>query len=447
MLSFLFALSIAAPVKDTTCDLCHTAVKIVREAVASGFTDEQVKTALQQSCPTLPSALVPLCQKALENIDAILKDVHAGKDDQYICSTYGFCGNAVVKAARQPDLGNAGCDVCHGIVGLIESLLKEQATQEIIIEQIDKLCDTMKDPLKSLCDQLVAHYIPTIINWIEQGIEKAQICEKLGFCSTSVSAAIRQPNGMTCTVCTTIVQAIEKAMVSTKVESEIIALVEKLCAKIPAPYSTLCDSLVEQYVPKIMEWLEQGLEHLEICQKIGLCSAEEIKIRQNANSITCDLCTGLVKAIEEAMVSTTVESEIIALVEKLCNKAPAPWSTLCDSLVQQYVPTIMEWLEQGLEHLEICQKIGLCSKTVARLPQQANGITCDVCKDFFKWAGDEIEKYTVPFLWKLVSEKCPAVPYLKYFCQIINEQNIETFVNLLISAVPPQEACEFIKIC
>ena len=625
MLSFLFAFSVSKAAKSDTCELCYTAVKIVREAVNSGFTDDQVKTALKQSCPTLPSALVPVCQKALGNIEQILKDVHAGKDDKYICSTYGFCSSAksdVTLLARKANTvyGDAACDVCTGIVGLVEDLLKEEATQEAIIEALDKLCDTMTDPLKSLCETLVGEYIPVIINLIEQGIEKAQICTKLGFCTDkTVFLKARQANGITCTICTLVVEAVERAMTSTTVESEIIALVEKICDQFPAPFSTLCDSLVQQYVPQIMEWLEQGLESLDICTKIGLCTAEEVAIRRNANGITCTLCTTVVSAIEKAMTSTTVESEIIALVEKLCAKIEAPYSTLCNSLVEQYIPTIMQWLEQGLEKIEICQKIGLCATltrkpngitctlctkvvdavekamvstiveseiialveklcaeipapfsticnslveqyvpqimewleqglesidicqkiglcdiitrkpngitcslctmvveavekamvstkveseiialveklcaevpapfsticnslveqyvpqimewleqglesadickkiglcdaiTLARIPtQQSNGITCDICKDFFKWAGEEVEKYTVPYLWKLVSEECPKVPYLKYFCQIINEQNIETFVNLLVSAVTPEEACQFIRIC
>ena len=259
----------------------------------------------------------------------------------------------------------------------------------------------------------------------------------------------RQPeNGLLCNYCVTIVQYIEKLMLDTKVESEVAKLVEKFCAAFPV-FSGVCDKIVEKYVPIIMQWLEQGLEHEEICKKLGFCTNA---IRASSNSFVCDLCTELVAKVEQIMVDTKLEKDVIALAQEYCEKLAVPMSTLCDSLVAQYVPQIMQWLEQGLEHLEICKKISLCPTTfelnVARIPiSYENGVTCDVCKDFFKWAEDELEKYTVPYLWKLVNEKCPNVPYLRQFCKIINVQNIETFVNLLISQAPPAKCCQFLKIC
>ena len=145
------------------------------------------------------------------------------------------------------------------------------------------------------------------------------------------------------------------------------------------------------------------------------------------DGFTCDMCMAIVKKIEEIMQSTMVEAEIIALVSLLCKTFPAPFSTLCESVVKQYVPIIIKWIVEGIEHLEICKKIHLCSvQEAARIPiDEENGITCDVCKSFFKWAAKELEKHSVAFLWKFVNEKCPKVPYIKNFCKLINEQNIQ----------------------
>jgi saposin len=278
------------------------------------------------------------------------------------------------------------------------------------------------------------------MKWLQEGLKSLEICKKIGLC-TDLS---RNADGVACDMCQTVVKKIEELMVDKKIEAEIIAACKLLCLKIPAPYSTLCDLFVTQYVPVIMKWLQEGLKSLEICKKVGLCT----DFARQADGVACDMCQTIVKKIEELMVDTRIESEIIAACQKLCVKLPAPYSTLCDALVAQYVPVIMKWLQEGFKSLEICNKIGLCDKALARIPiDEENGITCDICKDFFKWAGKEIEKYTVPFLWKLVNEKCPKVPYLRNFCKIINEQNIETFVNLLVSAVSPEKACQFIRIC
>jgi len=437
MLTFLFALTISVNTEnDKTCELCYTAAKIVRDAIKQGYSDKQIKDALRASCPTLPSQYKPACEKALANIDGILADIHAGKDDKYICKQYGFCPNARLAEVEN----DPACDLCKGIIKMIEELLKQQATQEKIAEALQQVCALLEEPMKTLCSTMAKQYVPIIVEWIKQGIEKAQICKKLGFCEDSLG---RNLDGVACDICTTLVEKIQELMIDKKLEAEIIAACKLLCAKMPAPYSTLCDALVGQYVPIIMKWLKEGLGKLEICKKLGFCT----DVVRQTDTIQCDICTTIVEKIQELMIDQKVEAEIIAACKLLCRKVPAPYATLCDLFVQQYVPIIMRWLKEGLGKLEICKKIGLCNE-IARYPEfDEDGITCDICKDFFKWAGQEIEKYTVPYLWKLVNEKCPNVPYLRKFCRNITEENIHTFVHLLISAVSPEEACHFIKIC
>jgi len=337
--------------------------------------------------------------------------------------------------------------MCTSIVSKIEELLKSGTVESEIATLVAVLCEKFPAPISTLCAGLVEKYVPSIIQWIEQGMEHANICAKLGFCSNE---HLNADNGISCTICKSVVAEIEKIMVDTKVESEIIALLDKLCAKLPQPYSTVCLSLVEQYLPKIMQWLEEGIDHLEICKRIGLCPTD--KVARLSNGIGCTICKSIVAEVEKVMVDTKVESEVIALIQELCNKLPAPASTICDALVADFVPQIMEWLEQGLDHLEICQKLGLCSNDTlflgARVPRELESeLTCKVCKDFFQWAEQELKTISVDALWKLVTVECPKVPYLREFCKIINEQNIETFVNLILAKFNPDEACKFIKLC
>ncbi|KAK8833830.1 hypothetical protein M9Y10_040131, partial [Tritrichomonas musculus] len=117
------------------------------------------------------------------------------------------------------------------------------------------------------------------------------------------------------------------------------------------------------------------------------------------------------------------------------------------TVIDSYLPTILEWLEKDLEALDICTKIGLCTSQNLRVSKHKSNSSCDVCKSWFQWAEDNLQNVTVDALWKLVSEECPKVPYLKYFCQTINEQNIEAFVSLILSNLPPEQCCSWIKLC
>ncbi|EAX96193.1 surfactant B protein, putative [Trichomonas vaginalis G3] len=534
MFCFLFFAKLS--VQEDGCDLCHTALPLLRQAIEQGYSDDVIKSGLAQACPTMPSQYIPYCNQALQNIDGILADIHAGKDDDYVCKTYGFCTAAIKVRKANVDNGMI-CDVCVSLIKYVEKVLLETKVESEVIALCDKYCESLPAPFPTLCKSMVEKYVPVIIQYLEQGIEHLEICKKIGLCE-SVKGAKSQ-NGLICDMCVELVHYVEEVLDDTKIESEVAELADKFCEKFSAPYSTLCKSLVDKSIVEIMHWLEQGLEHLEVCQKVHLCSVQKSVVRtqngiicdtcvtlvkyvekllddqtvrseiehlvdqfcddlpspvsvfcksivdkyideiityleqglehleickkiglcdtklsaREANGAVCDMCTKLVRYIEELMESETVESEIAVLCEKLCDELPSPISSLCKGMVDKYVKIIMQWLEQGLEHLEVCQKLGFCdakSLKLARNPvdfSATNGVTCDICKDFFKWSENEIEKYTVPYLWKLVHEKCPKIPYLATFCKLINEQNIETFLNLIISQLPPEKACHFIKLC
>ena len=259
-------------------------------------------------------------------------------------------------------------------------------------------------------------------------------------------------NSFGCDMCTKVVQYIEQLLKDQTVESEIATLVERLCTTFGSPYDSLCKTVIDSYLPTILEWLEKDLEALDICTKIGLCSTtsslRKISLPKNyQNGIGCDMCTKVVQYIEQLLKDQTVESEIATLVERLCTTFGSPYDSLCKTVIDSYLPTILEWLEKDLEALDICTKIGLCTSQNLRVSKHKSNSSCDVCKSWFQWAEDNLQNVTVDALWKLVSEECPKVPYLKYFCQTINEQNIEAFVSLILSNLPPEQCCSWIKLC
>ena len=282
--------------------------------------------------------------------------------------------------------------------------------------------------------------------------------------STRFTKPIKLPsnynNGFGCDMCTKVVQYIEQLIVDQTVESEIVTLVEQLCNNFPSPYSTLCDTVVEQYLPVIMQWIEQGIEALDICTNIGLCTATKAKKvarfpgkialpKNYKNGFGCDMCTKIIGYVESLLKDQTVESEIASLVDQLCTTFSSPYSELCKTVIDTYLPLILQWLEEGLEALDICTKIGLCTTTKQslRIPVKEDNTACETCEKWFQWSQQKLSEITVEGLWKFISEDCPDIPYLQYFCAIINEQNIETIVALINAQIPPEKACQIIKLC
>ena len=238
-----------------------------------------------------------------------------------------------------------------------------------------------------------------------------------------------------CDDCTKVVGIVEAALNSTLVESEVVALVEVACGFLPFPVSTVCNMIASNYIPKIMQWLEQGLEALDICVKIGLCqSAPGKKVRVPKgipNDWACDMCQTVVKTVEESMESTKVVEEVSAIVEQLCDLMPTPYSTLCHTLVKTYIGLIMELLDQGLQVLDVCVRIGLCEekptpsvKPIKLAADAKKGAACDSCKQIASVVEEAMKSTTVEAeVAALVSQACTVLPSpYSTICSTVEEE-------------------------
>jgi hypothetical protein len=102
-------------------------------------------------------------------------------------------------------------------------------------------------------------------------------------------------------------------------------------------------------MPGIVGALDAGESPETICQAIGL------------GDTACDFCHYVVQYIEGIFLDTQVISEIIAIVDAgICANLPGPFEAICTELVGQYVPTIVELIEQGLGPAAVCQKLNFC---------------------------------------------------------------------------------------
>lgn len=187
---------------------------------------------------------------------------------------------------------NDSCEMCDRIVGYIEYLLNNTLIESEVAAVVSIACKTIPFPLSTGCSFLVKHYVPEIMQLIEQGIESIQICERIGFCTTSQvrkytmrKAAQHRPrpakviverspiaDQQTCLMCNKVIAYVEAAIEDEKIEEQVIEVVDQVCATFPSPFSTLCTSIIKASVPTIISWLEQGIEAIDICHRLGFCT-------------------------------------------------------------------------------------------------------------------------------------------------------------------------------
>jgi len=78
----------------------------------------------------------------------------------------------------------------------------------------------------------------------------------------------------------------------------------------------------------------------------------------------CDICIDLVTLLEEWITDETTADEIIAYVEQYCSQLGL-LASICEGLVETYLPDLLDQLAQGLPPYEFAAQ---CSPT-AKSPQ------------------------------------------------------------------------------
>lgn len=365
-----------------------------------------------------------------------------------------------------------GCDMCQQVVQYIEKLLLDKTVETEIATLVEQLCTSFPSPYDSLCKSIIESYLPTVLEWIEEGIDSLDICVQIGLCGTTKPIRrtnikkmdpIYANNDEVCDMCNELIQRAKSLLENQTVEEEISAAALNYCNELSWPTSTVCKNMVNTYLPSFLEWLDEDIDTLDVCVRIGVClSRKNSKLQQqhhhhhhnhhhhhpnrlnrfnNKGGEVCTTCKTLIDRAKVYLLNSTAEEEIEENLKGYCSTLSWPMNDLCKSLVTQYIPTLITYIEEGIDTETICATLGYCTTTIRRADK------CQTCQTWFKWAENKLDDVTVAGLWKLVSEECPKVPYLNYFCQTITEQNIEQFVSLILSNLPPQQCCEWVKLC
>lgn len=69
-----------------------------------------------------------------------------------------------------------------------------------------------------------------------------------------------------CSICTTVVDYVDKLLEEDDVDKEITGLVEKVCTVLPASYMQKCSTMLETYGPYILQMIGQAADSKQVCQ-------------------------------------------------------------------------------------------------------------------------------------------------------------------------------------
>jgi len=283
------------------------------------------------------------------------------------------------------------CSVCQLIVTYTESFIQKNESEQVIIAQLDSLCNDL--PLFGpQCVTIVAQYAPQLIAWIVNKENPQAFCAQVGLCSSAnkpVQLKARQHDRVAhkhhamqkhslesedqaaCPICQLVVTYVEKWLAQNQTEAQIIAQLQAFCSNL-GPLSPECSSFVASYAPQIISWLENKEPPSTICAQIGVCGSarrpqllrskavKSLKDKRNVEQGACQICQLVVTYVENLLQQNNTVQEIEQKVDAMCALLPSPINNLCTSIVNSYLPQLIQWLVNKEDPQAFCSSVDLC---------------------------------------------------------------------------------------
>ncbi|KAL5018283.1 hypothetical protein ScPMuIL_004005 [Solemya velum] len=286
----------------------------------------------------------------------------------------------------------ATCTVCKVAFGELRSNLKYHATQKDVSSFLSRFCTVLPADQKEKCKAMIKD-IPEVMQLLDSHISTEVMCAAIDLChedyavdmdtETTTKApttkATTEPTDKMCTDCEALVQDIKDQLTDNQTRGEIIqALEQVICAKM-GPLKGICDDLVEKYVPQYLNVLAGFVNPDQLCTALGFCqngdaflvnmmlhkqlitSLAKVTEDVSASSKACQICETFVTDLQNVVKDTTVQNDIVWVLETDVCANLGPLASLCKQYVDQYTPMFLNALVSMLNPDTLCKNIGLCA--------------------------------------------------------------------------------------
>ncbi|CAN9499921.1 unnamed protein product [Ophioblennius macclurei] len=304
--------------KQENDDVCQDCVKLMTDTQAaakqnSSFVNSMIER-IENQCDQLGPGMSDLCKQYISQYAPVIVQTLMSMQPEQICGYAGFCDSvkkAIPMLKLQPALTMPAakvspmaklipatkvesasenpsqrlvsvrqpptCTICEFVMKQLESMLEDEATEEEVVEAVEKVCTFLPSTLSGQCKDLVETYGKAIIELLVQQADPKTVCTVLALCNDAKRAlvvALDKPRfkaGGYCEVCKMAMNYIDNLLEQNATEAEIEEAVRKVCSFLPGPYQKECDQLVEQYEPVLVQLLLQMLDPEFVCTKMGAC--------------------------------------------------------------------------------------------------------------------------------------------------------------------------------
>jgi len=307
-------LAIGAVSVNAQCSTCEALVGIIEQFVENNASISEIEQYLEQLCSLVPAFQTVCDQLVTTGIPQIVHWLQQNESPQQVCTQLGLCSSASenfhhkvnqrvkqilkFKGSKVNKIGDAVCDGCQQVIGIMETWVASQSTEAQIENYLEALCQLVP-AFQQTCDAIAQAGVPAVVNWIVQNENATVVCSQLGLCSTKSKFVAQKPllptplaaPQDTCNLCEIAIKAIEGWLENNATEDEIETYLEDaLCVLIPG-MQQVCDAIIAKGIPTIVQWIENNESPTVVCQQIGLCSSQSRSPRKKMTRLAMPIKT------------------------------------------------------------------------------------------------------------------------------------------------------------
>jgi len=174
-------------VQQGGCSVCELLIQYIEGFLATNQTETQIIQQLDQIC----SLLGPLTQECDSFVALYVPQaiawIEANENPQQFCTQVGLCAFAkpVLRKADVKKMiikSGSTCSICETLAAMLEEYLGTSGAQHQIEAELAQLCGQLPAPFDAECNNIVAAYLPELIQWVVANENPQVLCTQLSLC-------------------------------------------------------------------------------------------------------------------------------------------------------------------------------------------------------------------------------------------------------------------------
>jgi saposin len=318
----------------------------------------------------------------------------------------------------------------------------------------------------------------------------AKKCGAIDHCKTTVWSNQLPQDDPTevCEFCQNIVADVHKFISSKKTEAQIGRFLASACAIVPnLKAANECKTLVEEYVPEIIDLIVAEMKPRTVCSLMHLCkNSFADKVRHSeistdspprlihiplhkdmsgvvgvSKSKICRDCSAFIQDIIDQLTDPKYQQEIENEIDVyICDNLPSYMAKECRNLVDEFLPLAFVFLKQHLNATEECESLGFCisRQVTSDLRQSISDIIaqvmsssdkCSMCKTAVGEIRMLIRSETVQTDIKnfIKNDICDNISTMKDACNKMVDEYAQAAFEFLATQLDPDTRCRSLGFC